>query len=288
VTACDEGQHLNVMFGPTLHVRLEQSNDGLAFGDLTSATIDRNRTPFLINVPGQWQYRPGLFRPDELTFEETVLRPGDDERVRYRISNRRWVGVGTHMATTTHLTTMESANESARHAVNAILRGLAFRPGEDYNAQGRVFAELAEIWDPEKNELDDLLPLKRLDRKLAEEGLPHVMDILKIIDNVDALPMHGKSSDGHDPIANVLHLLQHVGECSDRDWAFARQTLGDLLGQAVARAHEGLDPMGLMRELRDGPLQIGERIRELLQSVTKTSSAGPGDGGGGGKGGAGA
>lgn len=270
-----DGDRLELVFGPRLHVRLEQCCGGLAFLDPHAATVGGNRTPFLINVPGQWRYRPGLFTPDELTFEDSVLRPRRAERVRYRISNRRWVCAGTHMATTTQLTTMEAATESARHAVNAILRCLANRPGDEYNAQGRVFAELAEIWDPELYEIDDLEPLKRLDRKLVEEGLPHVMDILKIVEAVDAMPMHGKPSD--DPLANMLHLLQHIVDGSDRDWAFLRQTLNDFVGQAVERAGDVLDPLGIRRELRNGPGQILERLRDMLRKVTNTGGGNPPD-----------
>ena len=261
-----EGQALRVVYGGRLEVRLEQCHDCLTFSIGATATIGHNLTPFLINVPGQWQHRPGLLKPYDLTFDQNVLRPRDDERIRYRISNRRWVAVGTYMATTTQLTTMESASESARHAVNAILRCLAFRPGTEYNAQGRVFADLVEVWDPEKHELDDLASLRRLDAKLAEEGLPHVMDILKIIEAVDAIPMHGKPS--HDPFANILHLAQHLGDGLDRDWGFAKQTLNDLLGQVIERAHDGLDPTGLLREFRHGSAHVAERVRDFLQTLT--------------------
>jgi hypothetical protein len=262
-------QQLDVIFGTTLRVRLEQCHGGLRFMNAGEATIAHNSSPFLINLPGQWRYRPGLFVPEQLTFEDAVLRPGEDERIRYRMSNRRWVAAGTYMATTTQLTTMEAANESARHAVNAILRCLAARPGNEYNSQGRVFADLADIFDPERYELDDLEPLKRLDRKLVEEGLPHVMDILKIIDSVDAMPMHGKPS--HDPVANLLHLFQHIADGSDRDWSFVKQTLYDFVGQAVERVNDGVDPLGLLREFRKGPTAVVDRLRELLQGVFNAS-----------------
>jgi hypothetical protein len=272
----NDHQQLQIVYGPTLHVRIEQCHGGLAFEAPASATVGYNDTPFLINVPGQWRYRPGLFMPAQLTFQDTVLRPEEDERIRYRISNRRWVAAGTYMATTTQLTTMESANESARHAVNAILRCLAFGSGSDYNAQGQVYADLAEIWDPEKNELDDLEPLKRLDAKLVAEGLPHVMDILKIVDQVDSMPMHGKPS--RDPAANALHLLQHLADGSDRDWSFLKQTLGDLASQAVERVHDVGDPLGVLRELRHDGQGAIERIRQLLQTVMGRPGGGAGDG----------
>jgi hypothetical protein len=261
----NDDHQLDVVHGTMLHVRIEQCAQRLSFLEREVATIGYNATPFLINLPGQWSSRPGIFTPSQLTFEDKVLRPGREERVSYRISNKRWVAAGTYMATTTQLTTMESANESARHAVNAILRCLAFRQGDDYNSQGRVFADLADIWDPEQNELTDLEPLKRLDRKLCNEGLPHVLDILKIIEYVDAMPMHGTPS--RDPMANVLHLFQHIADGSDHDWSFLKQSLGDLLGQAVERSNDMVDPFGVLRELRHGTSAVTDKIRDFLMSA---------------------
>src|SRR5262249_13094250 len=202
-------QNLNLIFGDMLHVRLEQQFDRMWFRNPDLASIGYNVTPFLINVPGQWRYRPGVLLP--MGHERPVPEHAHNASVFYRISNQRWVGAGTFMATTTRLTTMEAANESARHAVNAILHRLMEKPekpGNDYNAQGRMIAEFANIWNPESHELDDLKPLKRLDEKLLSEGLPHVMDILKIIDSVDDLPM--QSEGPNSPVSNLVQVLQHA------------------------------------------------------------------------------
>ena len=188
----NDRQNLSVVFGPTLHIRLDQCHDLLSFDALERATIGYNEAPFLINVPGQWKYRPGVLEPGAITLAGVGPDSTHEEPIFYKMSNRRWVAAGTFMATTTRLTTMEAANESARHAVNSILRHLG--AGGEYNAQGRMFGDLAEIWDPEKNELDDLEPLKRLDKTLLEEGLPHMLDILKLVETVDALPMQGQAS----------------------------------------------------------------------------------------------
>jgi hypothetical protein len=61
---------------------------------------------------------------------------------------------------------MEGANESARHAVNAVLKACG------------VPSEPCEIWDPEANELSDLAWLRELDETLLCRGLPHFVDIL--------------------------------------------------------------------------------------------------------------
>jgi hypothetical protein len=195
------------------------------------------------------------------------------EAVVYRISNRRWVAAGTFMATTTRLTTMEAANESARHAVNSILQHLEAGPGDDYNAQGRMFADWADIWDPEKHELDDLEPLKRLDQKLVEEGLPHALDILKLVEAVDALPMQGQPSP--DPMANVLHLLQHAGEEFARDWGFSKETLAGLMAQGAERVHDQLDPLGMLRALKGTRTNLAERIQRAVRSFMDDSGPDP-------------
>ena len=273
----NDHQNLSLTFGPTLHVRAEQCNGGLSFANPETATIGHNQSPFLINVPAQWRYRPGVRPPGRAPVDETETGLDPDMPVRYRVSNRRWVAAGTYMATTTRLTTMEAANESARHAVNAILRQLVSGPGADYSAGGKMFADWAEIWDPERNELDDLEPLRRLDQKLVDEGLPHVLDILRVIEAVDALPMHGQAS--HDPSANLLHLLQHAAEAVDRDWGFSRETLYGLVGQAAERMHDSLDPLGIFREgLKNRPGNILERLQHFVQGLTKDPLRKPGNG----------
>ena len=64
------------------------------------------------------------------------------------------------------MTTMEAANESARHAVNAILRTIAKIDADQapivFNGQGRLIGEFCQIWNPEEHELADLLPLKKI------------------------------------------------------------------------------------------------------------------------------
>src|SRR5262249_7010819 len=102
----------------------------------------------------------------------------------------RWIPAGTYMATYTRLTTMEAANESGRHAVNAVLRKL-LEPADQtltYNGQGKLFGDFCDIWNPEDYEPQDLSTLKDLDTALMREGLPHVVDIFRVIDMIEALP----------------------------------------------------------------------------------------------------
>ena len=112
-----------------------------------------NKAPLLINRPGEWRLRPG--------------DPG-----RYQVYFDRLVFAGTYMKTYTRLTTMEAANESARHAVNAILL-----EAERAAPTGRA-GNLCSIWPLEEREIEDLRFLRDLDARLVKRGLPHLLDIL--------------------------------------------------------------------------------------------------------------
>lgn len=172
-----------------------------------------NETPFLIPIVGDWKNRPGGEPWD----------PGVPSRVRgepprrflwqaphggYRVHWGQWLFAGTYMKHFTRMTTMEAANESGRHAVNAILdhlweeaRGGRRAPdGEPddgtLSATGRdpldpdtayvptPYGDYAHIWDIEKYELEDTKRLQELDDWLCERGYPHVWDLL----GVEVLP----------------------------------------------------------------------------------------------------
>jgi hypothetical protein len=154
---------------------------------LEHAVVLYNENPYIINVPGQGRHRPG--------FKQTT------GKIDYAIENeafedclfRRWVPAGTFMATYTRLTTMEAANESGRHAVNAILQALKAVPIENgkeplFNGQGKLYGDPCRIWDPEDNELADLNTLKELDEALMREGLPHILDIFRVSEFLESLP----------------------------------------------------------------------------------------------------
>ncbi|QSQ23443.1 NAD(P)-binding protein [Pyxidicoccus parkwayensis] len=175
-----------------------------------------NCAPYLIPIVGDWDSRPGTEPWDPLGAETVVP---SDQRVPaglwqaphggYPVHWDQLVFAGTYLKTFTRMTTMESANESARHAVNAILdHYLTFRqqPSEpllrggvgiesvpavpEYSGQGTLtgspefrmtpIGEYCRIWDPEKYELPELMPLRELDAKLYASGLPHVWDVLRL------------------------------------------------------------------------------------------------------------
>lgn len=116
------------------------------------ARVPGGQPRYLITRPGEYPMRPGRL----------------DKENGYRVHFGNLVLAGTHMQTHARLTTMEAANESARHAVNGILSH------DNFNGAR------CRIWDPEDHEPADLTLLKDLDRKLLGLGLPHLADILDL------------------------------------------------------------------------------------------------------------
>lgn len=116
-----------------------------------------NATPFVMTQAKTWNTRPG--RLPLLTPEEDG-RQGRGAPEAYAVFGNV-VLAGTYMKTFTRLTTMESANESARHAVNAILTDPA-RP------KTQRPSKLCKIFPLEHREPADLGIIKDIDAKLNE------------------------------------------------------------------------------------------------------------------------
>ncbi|MFP2925176.1 NAD(P)-binding protein [Pyxidicoccus sp. 3LG] len=173
----------------------------------------KNLSPYLIPIVGDWDRRPGFEPWDPLDLRrkrepDTALPAGlwQAEHGGYPVHWGQLVFAGTYLKTFTRMTTMESANESARHAVNAILdHYLAHRlpvpaePGPEVPESGPVvpdygggsltgspdfrmtpIGEYCRIWDPERHELPELAPIRELDAKLFAAGLPHLWDVLRL------------------------------------------------------------------------------------------------------------
>ena len=153
-------------------------------------TLKGNKNLYLACTPNLDAHRPG--RVGDL---EAVGR----HEIRYSINHKRWVLCGAYMATHTRMTTMEAANESARHAVRAILKRLAQNDADElpgarfegehvaidspynkiYNgASGSVVYDPPDTWNPEEDEIEDLDLFRRVDRRLVAAGMPHILDIL--------------------------------------------------------------------------------------------------------------
>ena len=155
-----------------------------------------NDTPFQINPPGHWQRRPGHAAAGRTRARAVPSFPGQaaEDAPEFDYGHpacpalSSWIAAGTYMTTYTRLTTMEAANESGRHAVNAILRQLLDDARDAKPIRGRpqpqprLFGDYCRTWDVEDQEFEDLKFFKELDAALFAEGLPHVQDILPVQD----------------------------------------------------------------------------------------------------------
>jgi len=188
----DSFEHLAyVESGASLRVRNADPKLSVPTSDSTPL---RNATPFLINGPEVWRSRPGLRIEGESSDMQRYW--SEKTEIYYHLTKRRWLMAGNQMATFTRLSTMESANESARHAVASILHALIPQATVDpptYNGQGHFFGNYPDFWDPEDHEFDDLAALRRLDAAVygstsGGKPLPHVFEILRLGDWIAGMP----------------------------------------------------------------------------------------------------
>ena len=89
-------------------------------------------TPFLTNNVSDWKHRPGAEPWDPTSAKDRIERSDEPDIWQaghggYQVHFEKLVFAGTYVRTFTRMTTMEAANESARHAVNAILDHMTAR-----------------------------------------------------------------------------------------------------------------------------------------------------------------
>ncbi|KYF85406.1 hypothetical protein BE20_09615 [Sorangium cellulosum] len=219
-----------------------------------SGVLRANRTPFLINRVGDWDNRPRC-----APWVPGRSKLGDGDRTDrtgvwqaphggYRVHADSVVFCGSYMRTFTRMNTMEAANESARHAVNAILDHMASTHRSEDLERAGITGDYCDIWDIEEHELDDLSFFKRVDEMLFRAGKPHIADILqfdKIADVAHPDPSPGQS------------LLAALGATLKNDWgADANDLAGSLNGlMEIVRASKDLagslggDPPNLQKLL---------------------------------------
>ncbi len=124
-----------------------------------SAAGVENLSKYLIAPVGEWEKRPGKFT--------------DQSGYTLQLGNLTFAG--NFMKTHTRITTMESANESGRHAANAVLSA----PEACYHGERAAIFPI-ERWEPA-----DADPLKELDDLLFKMGKPHMLDIIDAMAQVD-------------------------------------------------------------------------------------------------------
>ncbi|MGH9885056.1 MAG: hypothetical protein ACREBE_05990, partial [bacterium] len=151
------GRHASTESAGPVRETERDPGGGLKFQSPRLGAVRSNSSPFLVNRTGAYPTRPGRLNTG---------RDGSKCISLYDVIARRYVLAGTYMQTFTRLTSMEAANESARHAVNAFLQ------------YWEIGGDRCDIWDPEDHELEDLQWFKDLDEKLFDRKLPHFVDIL--------------------------------------------------------------------------------------------------------------
>jgi hypothetical protein len=177
----------------------------------------RNEAPYLVPIVGDWPNRPG---PDPWNPHGTswTTRPSDQDWVEnlesrdvwqarhggYEVHHNSLVFAGTWTKTFTRMTTMESACESARHAVNAVLDHylwastggadrrertlLEWRVPFDFLDQGlsspirmpTPAGDYCFIYDVENREPFDARALRNLDSDNCRRSLPHPLDLADV------------------------------------------------------------------------------------------------------------
>jgi hypothetical protein len=131
----------------------------------------KNASPFHIQPPGKWQGLPGELGEGGYSVENGIAI------------------CGMFTKTYTRIPSMEAANESARHAVNAILR----------HSQYRATNTPCDVWNPEDREIDDFAWLKEWDARLKARGQAHFVEIFGI-DRLVRDGLRGGAEDPFDPV----------------------------------------------------------------------------------------
>jgi hypothetical protein len=176
--------------------------------------IVRNESPYLVPIVGDWNNRPGsdpwnphgtswTWTPEEDVWLEDLERHNvwQARHGGYQVHNNSVVFAGTWNKTFTRVTSMESACESGRHAVNAILDHYIWveSGGRDRREKSPALAwefpygfldqslsspirmptpagDYCYVFDIENREPAETRMLRNLDAQLCQQSLPHPFD----------------------------------------------------------------------------------------------------------------
>lgn len=138
--------------------------------------VEKNAQPYLLPIKRDWRNRPGAEPWDPTPRVDWPVPAMSAQTVRFTDEDPWWqpthggypvlydnlVFAGTYLKTFTRMTTMESANESARHAVNAILLHRVSRLSRWQKLLQKDERELKSVIDSIKSNTDA--------KGLAEQG----------------------------------------------------------------------------------------------------------------------
>ena len=213
--------------------------------------VVRNESPYLVPIVGDWNNRPGRepWNPhgtslidvpaEDVWLEDLELRNVWQARHGgYQVHNNSVVFAGTWTKTFTRVTSMESACESGRHAVNAVLDHYIWveSGGLDRREQLRPLAwefpfgfvdqglsspirmpspagDYCYVFDIENREPAETRPLRMLDTQLTLRSLPHPLDT-PVSPAVPALPggqqMFTPTNDYNQQMLAYLQTWRHL------------------------------------------------------------------------------
>jgi hypothetical protein len=218
-------------------------DSAIEFKEVEFEGIKLNCTPFIVQLPSQFRLLPGTIvidQPDKYQHNEFLYptRSNFDsfEAIHYNISHQRWILAGSCMPTHTRLFTMEGANESARHAVNALLHDKLTNDPADGDEQGDKEKDLpgtyCDVYNMEMDEFPEFNFARSLDRELMAQGLPHVLDILDTFEMLDELPDKVAQKSKAEKLGMVLKSAVSLNQEAAGDSA---------LVQRIRRGEENMD-----------------------------------------------
>jgi len=127
-------------------------------GEDQDRQVLENESPFLVNSIGHWRLRPGMEHGPPSSPKDPPTGS-----IEYKLQWGNVVFAGHHCKTYTRISSMEAANESARHAVNAILEAA---PG----------VARCDTWPVERHELPGLDEIRELDSRVFKRGGRHPLE----------------------------------------------------------------------------------------------------------------
>jgi uncharacterized protein with NAD-binding domain and iron-sulfur cluster len=217
-----------------------------------TGTVTHNRAPYLVPIVNDWSNRPGgppwnphghspQMPPTGSAVDRAKQHYWEAAHGGYQVHGGSLVFAGTWTKTFTRMTSMEAANESGRHAVNAILdHYVSTRLGDDRDGSGVHWkipygfvdqggsspvrqptpaGDYSFIFDIENREPAEFRATRELDDHLARLGLPHPWETL----GIDALGRGNVGGPGSVPT------VPHIGDvvAGLQQWRSYLETLLD-------------------------------------------------------------
>jgi hypothetical protein len=169
-----------------------------------SGALSVYRRAWFAPIAGDWDRRPDGEPRAAVEGSPQPASPQLWSDGGYLVHHGSLIFAGPYLRTFTRSSDAESANESARHAVNAILAHRASLGIAHDSARGEPSPARCQSWNPELHEPAPLQAAKQLDEQLSAQGLPHLFDLL----GLELLPrLASQSGPPDDQLLRLLALF---------------------------------------------------------------------------------